>query len=46
VLDSLQLTAKYSVATPANWKHGDDVIITRRVRNEDIPGRFPKGIKN
>lgn len=43
VIDSLQLTAKYSVATPANWKHGDDVIITAAVKDEDVPARFPKG---
>jgi alkyl hydroperoxide reductase subunit AhpC len=43
VVDSLQLTAGYSVATPANWKHGDDVIITAAVKDEDIPGKFPKG---
>ncbi|HLW21397.1 MAG TPA: peroxiredoxin [Cyclobacteriaceae bacterium] len=43
VIDSLQLTANYSVATPADWKHGEDVVITPGVKNEDIPGRFPKG---
>lgn len=43
VIDSLQLTAKYSVATPANWKHGEDVIITTAVKDEEIPNRFPKG---
>jgi len=43
VIDSLQLTAGYSVATPANWKHGDDVIITAAVKDEDIEGKFPKG---
>lgn len=43
VLDSLQLTAKYSVATPANWKNGEDVIITAAVKDEDIPSKFPKG---
>jgi len=43
VIDSLQLTAKYSVATPANWKHGEDVIITAAVKDEDIAGKFPKG---
>jgi alkyl hydroperoxide reductase subunit AhpC len=43
VIDSLQLTAKYSVATPANWKHGEDVIITSAVKDEDIAGKFPKG---
>jgi alkyl hydroperoxide reductase subunit AhpC len=43
VVDSLQLTANYSVATPANWKHGDDVIITGAVKDEEIPAKFPKG---
>jgi thioredoxin-dependent peroxiredoxin len=43
VLDSLQLTAKYSVATPVNWKDGDDVIITTAVTDEDAKERFPKG---
>ena len=43
VIDSLQLTAKYSVATPANWKHGEDVIITAAVKDEDVPAKFPKG---
>lgn len=43
VIDSLQLTAKYSVATPANWKQGEDVIITAAVKDEDIAGKFPKG---
>ncbi len=43
VIDSLQLTAKYSVATPANWKRGEDVIITMAVKDEDIAARFPKG---
>ncbi len=43
VIDSLQLTANYSVATPADWKHGEDVIIVPAVKNEDIPAKFPKG---
>jgi thioredoxin-dependent peroxiredoxin len=43
VIDSLQLTAGYSVATPANWKHGQDVIITAAVKDEDIAAKFPKG---
>jgi alkyl hydroperoxide reductase subunit AhpC len=43
VIDSLQLTAGYSVATPVNWKHGEDVIITTAVKDEDIPAKFPKG---
>lgn len=45
VIDSLQLTAKYSVATPADWKDGEDVIVTMAVPTEDIPARFPKGHK-
>lgn len=43
VIDSLQLTAGYSVATPANWKNGEDVIITAAVKDEDIEAKFPKG---
>ncbi|PUZ28052.1 peroxidase [Chitinophaga parva] len=45
VIDSLQLTAKYSVATPADWKDGEDVIVTAAVPTEEIPARFPKGHK-
>ncbi len=44
VIDSLQLTANYSVATPANWKHGEDVIITAAVKDEDVAAKFPKGV--
>ena len=43
VIDSLQLTAKYSVATPANWKDGDDCIIVPAVSNEDAKAKFPAG---
>ncbi|MHC8947453.1 peroxiredoxin [Sphingobacterium hungaricum] len=43
VIDSLQLTANYSVATPADWKHGEDVIVVPAIKTEDIPGKFPKG---
>jgi len=43
VIDSLQLTANYSVATPANWKEGDDVVIAPAIKDEDIPSKFPKG---
>jgi alkyl hydroperoxide reductase subunit AhpC len=43
VLDSLQLTADYSVATPVNWQHGEDCIIVPAVKDEDIPAKFPKG---
>ena len=39
-LDSIQLTAKHQVATPANWKQGEDVIITPAVSNEDAKARF------
>lgn len=45
VIDSLQLTANYSVATPANWKQGEDVVIAPAIKNEDIPAKFPKGHK-
>ncbi|UYQ92270.1 peroxiredoxin [Chitinophaga horti] len=45
VIDSLQLTAKYSVATPADWKDGEDVIVVPAVPTEEIPNRFPKGHK-
>jgi len=43
VIDSLQLTANYSVATPANWKEGESVVITPAVKDEDIAAKFPKG---
>ena len=43
VLDSLQLTDGYKVATPANWRDGDDVIVLPTVSNEDADGLFPKG---
>ena len=43
VLDALQLTDNYKVATPANWKQGDDVIITTAIQTVDIPNHFPKG---
>ncbi|MDI1234389.1 MAG: peroxiredoxin [bacterium] len=41
VIDSLQLSAQYSVATPANWKNGDDVIISLAVKDEDAATKFP-----
>lgn len=44
VIDSLQLTAKYSVATPANWKHGEDVIVIQAVSTEDAIKKFEKGV--
>ena len=43
VLDSLQLTANYQVATPADWKNGEDCIVVPAVPTEDIPAKFPKG---
>jgi alkyl hydroperoxide reductase subunit AhpC len=43
VLDSMQLTAAHKVATPANWKHGDDVIIAGSVSDEDAKTLFPGG---
>lgn len=43
VIDSLQLTANYSVATPADWKDGEDVIVVPAIKTEDIPAKFPKG---
>lgn len=45
VVDSLQLTAGYSVATPADWKHGEDVIVVPAVTTEDAIKKFPKGVK-
>ena len=45
VIDSLQLTANYSVATPANWKQGEDVVVSPGIKTEDIPAKFPKGHK-
>ncbi|CDS95762.1 Peroxiredoxin-like protein DDB_G0282517, mitochondrial [Sphingobacterium sp. PM2-P1-29] len=45
VIDSLQLTADYSVATPADWKHGEDVIVVPAIKTEDIAAKFPKGFK-
>ena len=43
VIDSLQLTADYSVATPANWQQGEDVVVVPAIQTEDIPAKFPKG---
>ncbi|MFN4975902.1 MAG: peroxiredoxin [Bacteroidota bacterium] len=45
VIDSLQLTAGYSVATPADWKQGEDVIVVPAVSTEDAIKKFPKGVK-
>ncbi|GAB3934665.1 peroxiredoxin [Mucilaginibacter myungsuensis] len=43
VIDSLQLTAYHSVATPADWKDGDQVVVLPSIKTEDIPDKFPKG---
>lgn len=45
VIDSLQLTANYSVATPADWKDGEDVVIAPAIKTADIPAKFPKGFR-
>jgi len=45
VIDSLQLTANHSVATPANWQHGEEVIVVPAVSTEDAIKKFPKGVK-
>ncbi|MGE3107408.1 MAG: peroxiredoxin [Phycisphaerales bacterium] len=45
VIDSLQLTAKYQVATPVNWKDGDDCIIVPSVPDSEAEAKFPKGFK-
>ena len=45
VIDSLQLTAGHSVATPADWKQGEDVIIVTSVSDEDAKKKFPKGFE-
>ncbi len=45
VIDSLQLTAYHSVATPADWKDGEDVVVAPAIKTEDIPAKFPKGFK-
>jgi alkyl hydroperoxide reductase subunit AhpC len=45
VIDSLQLTAEHSVATPADWKHGEDVIVVPAVSTEEAEKKFPKGLR-
>lgn len=45
VLDSLQLVAGYSVATPANWRDGDDVIIANSISDDEAQTKFPKGFR-
>jgi alkyl hydroperoxide reductase subunit AhpC len=44
VIDSLQLTAKHKVATPVNWKHGQDCIVVNSINDEDAAKMFPKGV--
>jgi thioredoxin-dependent peroxiredoxin len=46
LLDSCQLTARFKVATPVNWKHGEDVIIVPAVTDEEARERFPEGWKS
>jgi alkyl hydroperoxide reductase subunit AhpC len=43
VIDSMQLTAGYAVATPVNWKHGEDLIILPSVSNDDAKKKYPDG---
>ena len=45
VIDSLQLTANYSVATPANWQDGEDCIVVPAVTDEEAKEKFPKGFE-
>ena len=45
VVDSLQLTSKHSVSTPADWKQGEDVIVGGTVSTEDAVKKFPKGVR-
>jgi thioredoxin-dependent peroxiredoxin len=45
VIDSLQLTANHSVATPADWKEGEDVIVVPSISTEDAQKKFPKGVR-
>jgi alkyl hydroperoxide reductase subunit AhpC len=45
VIDSLQLTANYSVATPADWKEGEDVVVIPAIKTADISGKFPKDLQ-
>ncbi len=45
MIDSLQLTSKHSVATPVNWKHGEDCIIVPSISDDDAKKKFPGGWK-
>ncbi|HEU4473062.1 MAG TPA: peroxiredoxin [Flavisolibacter sp.] len=44
VIDSLQITSKHSLATPANWQHGEDLIVVPALSTEEAVKRFPKGV--
>jgi alkyl hydroperoxide reductase subunit AhpC len=44
VIDSLQLTDNYSVATPVNWKDGEDVVVSPKISTDDAKQKFPKGV--
>jgi alkyl hydroperoxide reductase subunit AhpC len=46
VVDSIQLTAKHKVSTPANWKNGDDVIISGNVSDDEAKQKYPNGWKS
>src|SRR5262249_3810957 len=46
VLDSIQLTANHKVATPVNWKHGEDVIIAGSVTDDEAKQKYPNGWKS
>ena len=45
VLDSLKLTSDYEVSTPVNWQQGEDCVVVPSIPTKDIPGKFPKGLK-
>jgi peroxiredoxin len=45
VIDSLQLTSYHSVATPVNWKQGDEVVIVPAISDEEAEKKFPKGFR-
>ena len=45
LLDAIQLNAKHQVATPVNWRDGDNVIISPNVSNEDVQKKYPSGFK-
>ena len=45
VIDSLQLTDNYSVATPVNWKDGEAVVVSPKISTEDAKKKFPKGVE-